>query len=157
MSMTMRARLIGGLFVAATLTFSASARAGDRLIYDIFSPYLQRFDGVQPGAGDAKEVNAATHVIDPWPPYVGNRHIPGNSERMANAVRRYRDVSKLPCAPPPIAPVQIEIKGFTGSGVSGVSGGSSGGGDCSSSSSSSSSGGGSSGGGAPAAGSGATP
>jgi len=59
-------------------------------------------------------VNAATHVIDPWPPYVGNRHIPGNGERMANAVRRYRDVSKLPCAPPPMAPVQIEIKGFTG-------------------------------------------
>lgn len=150
MRMTMKARLIGGLFVTATLTFGASARAGDKLIYDIFSPYLQRFDGVQPGAGDAKEVNAATHVIDPWPPYVGNRHIPGNSERMANAVRRYRDVSKLPCAPPPIAPVQIEIKGFTGSGGSG-GGSSGGGGDCSSSS-----GGGSSGGGAAAAGSGAT-
>jgi uncharacterized membrane protein YgcG len=154
MRMTMRARLIGGLFVAATLAFGTSARAGERLIYDIFSPYLQRFDGIQPGAGDAKEVNAATHVIDPWPPYVGNRHIPGNGERMANAVRRYRDVSKLPCAPPPMAPVQIEIKGFTGSGVSG--GSSSGGGsDCSSSSS----GGGSSGGAAaaPAAGGGATP
>lgn len=154
MRMMMRARLIGALFVAAALTFGASARAGERLIYDIFSPYLQRFDGIQPGAGEAKEVNAATHVIDPWPPYVGNRHIPGNGERMANAVRRYRDVSKLPCAPPPMAPVQIEIKGFTGSGGSG--GSSSGGGsDCSSSSSG---GGGSSGGGAaPAAGGGATP
>ena len=153
MRTTMKARLIGGLFVAATLTFGASARAGDRLIYDIFSPYLQRFDGVQPGAGDAKEVNAATHVIDPWPPYVGNRHIPGNSERMANAVRRYRDVSKLPCAPPSMAPVQIEIKGFTGSGGGSGGGSSGGGGDCSSSSGG---GGGSGGGGAAAAGSGAT-
>jgi uncharacterized membrane protein YgcG len=156
MRMTMTARLIGGLIVMTALGPGAPVRAGDRLIYDFFSPYLQRYDGIKPGAGDAKEVNAATHVIDPWPPYVGNRHIPGDSERMANAVRRYRDVSKLPCAPPPIAPVQVEISNLTGSAgssSSGVGGGGGGGADCSSSTSS---GGRSSGGGATAAGSGAT-
>lgn len=124
MRMTMRARLLSGFIVIIALGPSVPARAGDRLIYDFFSPYLQRFDGIQPGAGDARDVNAATHVIDPWPPYVANRHIPANGERMANAVRRYRDVNKLPCAPPPLAPVQIETSGLLSrGGIGGTLGG----------------------------------
>ena len=55
--------------------------------------------------GDAKDVNAATQVIDPWPPYVGNRYFPSNGQRMSDAVERYRDVSKLSQAPRPIDPV----------------------------------------------------
>jgi hypothetical protein len=69
-----------------------------------FEQYFQRKDTVTLGAGNAKEVNSATHVIDPWPRYVGNTRIPGNGERMAGAVERYRDVSKLPRAPKPIGP-----------------------------------------------------
>jgi hypothetical protein len=71
---------------------------------DPFEQYFQRKDTVTLGAGDAKAVNSATHVIDPWPRNVGNTRIPGNGERMAGAVERYRDVSKLPRAPKPIAP-----------------------------------------------------
>ena len=38
-------------------------------------------------------MNAATHVIDPWPRYVGNRRIPANGDRMSRAVERYRQGS----------------------------------------------------------------
>jgi hypothetical protein len=90
-------------YFAATFTgvllISSAALAWDQ---DPVSQYLQRSDKITLSAGNAKEVNAATHVIDPWPPYVGNRRIPGNGERMAGAVERYRDVSKIPLAPRPI-------------------------------------------------------
>jgi len=53
------------------------------------TPYVQRIDTVTFGAGDAQDVNTATQMIDPWPPYVGNRRIPGNGSRMVGAVERY--------------------------------------------------------------------
>ena len=65
--------------------------------------YLARKNGVTLGAGDAKSVNSATHIIDPWPRYVGNARIPANGQRMQGAVERYRDVNKLQEAPRPIA------------------------------------------------------
>jgi hypothetical protein len=71
---------------------------------DPFEQYFQRKDTVTLGAGNARAVNSATHVIDPWPRYVRNTRIPGDGGRMAGAVERYRDVSKLPRAPKPIAP-----------------------------------------------------
>jgi hypothetical protein len=72
---------------------------------DPFAQYLQRLDTITSSAGDAKETNAITHTIDPWPRNVGNRRIPGNGQRMSGAVERYRDVSKLPQAPKPIRPI----------------------------------------------------
>lgn len=81
--------------------------------------YLQRTDTITIGAGDAKEVNAATHMIDPWPRNVRNKRIPASGERMVGAVERHRDVSKLPLAPKPIA---SETTGFS-SGNSGGGGG----------------------------------
>lgn len=122
------------LIVTAGILSGAPARGGDvPLIYDFFSPYFQRYDGIMPGAGDAAAVNTATHMVDPWPPYVGNRRIPGDGERMANAVRRYHDVSKLPCAPAPLAPVQIEVTSLAGGAATSL-GGATGGGDCNSTS-----------------------
>ncbi len=88
---------IAALLIAA----SAAAYAGD-LQYDFSGPYLQRSDSITPGAGNSQAVNTVTHMIDPWPPYAGNRHIPGNGERMTGAVERYRDVSKLPTGPMPL-------------------------------------------------------
>jgi hypothetical protein len=52
--------------------------------------YLQRSDTITLSAGNAKDINAATHVIDPWPRYVRNRRIPANGERMVGAVQRYQ-------------------------------------------------------------------
>ncbi len=51
--------------------------------------YLRRTDTVTMSAGNAKEVNAAIHVGDPWPPYAGNTRIPGDGPRMVGAVQRY--------------------------------------------------------------------
>jgi hypothetical protein len=55
-----------------------------------FDQYFLRSDSITPGAGNAKDVNAAIHVIDPWPRYSGNRRIPGNGARMTGAIQRYR-------------------------------------------------------------------
>jgi len=113
--------LCAGLMIAsltiAVFSAGSPARAGE-VIYDDFAvPYLQRIDSISPGAGNARAFNNAIHVIDPWPRQSGNRHIPANGERMVGAVERYRDVSKLPKAPPPIAPVAIETSGFSGGGT----------------------------------------
>jgi len=50
--------------------------------------YVRRTDTIVPDAGEAMKVNAATHVIDPWPRYVGDRRIPADGERMVTAVQR---------------------------------------------------------------------
>jgi hypothetical protein len=67
---------------------------------DPIAMYFQRSDKITLGAGDAKAVNAATHIIDPWPRYVGNRRIPGNGDRLSRAVERYRQGSYRQPAPP---------------------------------------------------------
>jgi hypothetical protein len=105
-----------------TLLFAFSASAGDVIYGDFAAPYLQRSDTIFPGEGDAKSVNSAIHVIDPWPRHSANRHIPANGERMSGAVERYRDVRKLPQAPQPIAPVNIETSGLSGAGGASSSG-----------------------------------
>jgi hypothetical protein len=91
--------IIGSAAFAASLTCSGSW-AWDQ---DPAAQYLERKDTIVSGAGDARDVNAATHIIDPWPRNVGNRRIPGNGERMAAAIERYR--KNTPWATPcPIAP-----------------------------------------------------
>jgi hypothetical protein len=98
--------LVGGSFAAS------AALAWDQ---DPFAMYFQRTDKITLGGGDAKAVNAATHIIDPWPRYVGNRRIPGNGDRLSRAVERYRLGSYRQPAPP-ISPY------FTG-GYGGAGGG----------------------------------
>ena len=83
--------------------------------------YFQRSDKITLGAGDAKDVNAATHVIDPWPRYVGNRRIPGNGDRLSRAVERYRQGSYRPPAPPlsPYGGIGVGGGGLGGGGLGG--------------------------------------
>ena len=83
--------LVGGSFAGS------AALAWDQ---NPFAMYFQRSDKITLWEGDAKDVNAATHVIDPWPPYVGNRRIPGNGDRLSRAVERYRQGSYRQPAPP---------------------------------------------------------
>jgi hypothetical protein len=78
------------------------AHAGD-LWYEFSEQYLQRIEGITASVGNAKDINAVTHMIDPWPRYVRNRRIPANGERMTGAVDRYRQ-GRLQSTPPPIAP-----------------------------------------------------
>jgi hypothetical protein len=81
---------------------------------DPFAPYLQRTQTISFSAGDAKEANAAIQTIDPWPPYAYNTRIPGNGQRLADAVERYQDVSKLSKAPKPIDPDFSKTLGISG-------------------------------------------
>jgi hypothetical protein len=79
------ARPLGCMFLVATLGGCWSG------IYENpAAQYVARSDTVTLGAGNAKDVNAATHVIDPWPRNVKDRRISGNGERMVGAVQRYQ-------------------------------------------------------------------
>jgi hypothetical protein len=78
-------RLLGPVLLAATLGGCWSG------IYENpAAQYVARSDTVTLSAGNAKDVNAATHVIDPWPRNVKDRRISGNGERMVGAVQRYQ-------------------------------------------------------------------
>jgi hypothetical protein len=75
----------------AMLASLAAAGGGCATVYpNPANQYVQRTDTVTFGAGNAQDVNAAAQIIDPWPPYVGNRRISSNGTRMAGAVERYQ-------------------------------------------------------------------
>jgi hypothetical protein len=75
------------ILLAATLSLGAcDGLYGD----DEFARYMQRSDKITLSAGDAKEVNAATQTIHPWPRGVGDPRISANGERMERAIDRYR-------------------------------------------------------------------
>ncbi len=52
--------------------------------------YSQRVDQITMESGDAKEVNAITHMYHPWPPGVGERQFAADGRRMEHALERYR-------------------------------------------------------------------
>lgn len=100
-----------GPIALAAVIMSPCALAGDLvglraddLRYEFFEPYLERIEGVTTSAGNAKDINAVTHMIDPWPRNVRNRRIPASGERMAGAIDRYRR-GRLQFTPPPITPI----------------------------------------------------
>ncbi len=123
----MKTYIIASAALAAMLV-SSGALAWDQ---EPFAMYFQRSDTVTLGAGNARDVNAATHIIDPWPRHVGNRRIPGNGDRLSRAVERYRQGSYRPPAPPMFNSIGAAggagIGGGAGGGV-GVGGGGGGGG-----------------------------
>jgi hypothetical protein len=135
------------LLVGGSLASSA-ASAWDQ---DPFQMYFQRSDKITLWEGDAKAVNAATHVIDPWPRYVGNRRIPVNGDRLSRAVERYRQGSYRQPAPP-IAPYVGFGAGGGGFGGGGLGGGGLGGGGLGGGGGGAPSGGGAGGGGGAAGG-----
>ena len=67
---------------------------------DEMDRYFQRSDTLTVTAGDAKQVNAITHTIHPWPRNVGDRRIAYDARRVGPAVTRYstttRPVDQLP-------------------------------------------------------------
>ena len=110
--------LLGGSFA------SSGAVAWDQ---NPFAMYFHRSDKITLGEGDDKAVNTATHVIDPWPRYVGNRRIPGNGDRLSRAVERYRQGSYRQPAPPPTSPYGVGMGTGAGGGLGGGGGGGGGG------------------------------
>ena len=100
--------IIGSAAFAASFTCSR-AWAWDQYPATL---YFERKDTIVSGAGDARDVNAATHIIDPWPRYVGNRRIPGTGSGCRGAIERYRTNTPwlTPC---PIAPTfDIQTRGI---------------------------------------------
>ena len=57
---------------------------------DEMDRYFQRSDTITLSAGDAKQANAVTHTINPWPSYVGDRRIVVGAAKTGGAVARYR-------------------------------------------------------------------
>jgi len=76
--------LMIGLIGSAILPYECGAQIFD----DFFSDYSQRTITIAPGAGNAKDANAAIHTIDPWPPFVGYTRIPGDGRSGVNAMER---------------------------------------------------------------------
>lgn len=57
---------------------------------DEMDRYFQRSDTITLSAGDAKQVNAVTHTIHPWPRGVGDRRIVVDAGKTSSAIKRYR-------------------------------------------------------------------
>ena len=57
---------------------------------DEMDRYFQRSDTITLSAGDAKQANAVTHTINPWPSYVGDRRIVVEAAKTGGAIARYR-------------------------------------------------------------------
>jgi hypothetical protein len=63
---------------------------------DELERYAQRTDRITLSGGDAKEVNAAAHMLTPWPPGVGDRRILADGARTQRALERYRREARPP-------------------------------------------------------------
>jgi hypothetical protein len=102
--------------------------------HDEVDRYFQRSDTITMSAGDAKQVNAVTHTIHPWPRNVGDRRIATDARRAGAAVTRYStttrpvdplpdigDGSKAMGQPPPVTRIDnVNISG-SGAGSAGAS------------------------------------
>ena len=98
---------------------------GAQILDNPFAEYLERGITIAPGAGNAKDTNAAIHTINPWPPYAGNTQIPGDGRRSVNSIERMYRV------PNPFGPQQSGTGGLgaapgLGTGVSGPGAGAAG-------------------------------
>src|SRR5436190_6805854 len=84
------------VFLALITIGSCNGLAG----HDEMDRYFQRSDTITLSAGDAKQTNAVTHTIHPWPPYVGDRRIATDARRTGGAIARYgtlqRPTDQLP-------------------------------------------------------------
>lgn len=56
--------------------------------------YFQRSETITLSAGDAMRTNAATHIINPWPPGVRDRKIAFNGNRMVSGINRYQGLKR---------------------------------------------------------------
>ena len=101
--------------------------------HDEIDRYFQRSDTQTMSAGDAKQANAVTHTITPWPPYVGDRRLAYDARRVGSAVTRYgnsrQQVDQLPdigdatkqMGVRPQAPQTVNIEGLGAGSAAGVS------------------------------------
>lgn len=101
--------------------------------HDEIDRYFQRSGSITMSAGDAKQANAVTHTITPWPPYVGDRRLAYDARRVGSAVTRYgtnrQPTDQLPdigdatkqMGVRPQAPQTVNIEGLGAGSAAGVS------------------------------------
>lgn len=111
-----------GLVALMTLTACGAARAGDYPFLDELTQYAQRIDTLSVASGDAKDVNAVTQIIDPWPRYARDRRIPANGQRMVGAINRYQNPRLLGAQAPTLAPIITQSTTGGGGGDQGSTG-----------------------------------
>ena len=109
-----RTTKLTGMLALVIAMGCGNAHAGDDPFWDEWSRYFQRIDPLSVTSGDAKNVNAVTHIIDPWPPYARDRRIPANGRRMVGAINRYQNPKLLGAQSPTLAP--IIVQSLTGAG-----------------------------------------
>ena len=74
------------VFLAVISLGACNGLAGN----DELDRYFQRSDTITLSAGDAKQANAVTHTIHPWPSNVGDRRIVVSAAKTGGAIGRYR-------------------------------------------------------------------
>lgn len=80
----------------AWLVVAAITAGSGALLAGCSDTYLTRRDTVALSGGDAIAGNTITQMVDPWPPYSGNKNIAFNGEKMEDAVKRYRTGKVVP-------------------------------------------------------------
>ena len=80
---------------------------------DEMDRYFQRSDSITLSAGDAKQANAVTHTINPWPSNVGDRRIVAQAAKTGGAIVRYRTGTQ-PRDPLPLIGIQGTPMGLAG-------------------------------------------
>ncbi len=89
---------------------------------DEMDRYFQRSDTITLGAGDAKQANAVTHTINPWPSNVGDRRIIVGAAKTGSAIARYRSGTQ-PRDPLPMIGIGGEPLGVAGATAAAVDAG----------------------------------
>jgi hypothetical protein len=100
--------------------------------HDEVDRYFQRSETITMSAGDAKQANAVAQTIHPWPPYVSDRRLAYDANRVGRAVTRYgnqgRPRDQLPdieiqgraMGPPPPRESAVNVQGLGAGTTSGV-------------------------------------
>ena len=86
---------------------------------DEMDRYFQRSDTITLSAGDAKQANAVTHTIHPWPKYVGDRRIVAQAAKTNGSITRYRRGSQ-PFDPLPAFGISTPAGGHLPMGTAGA-------------------------------------
>ena len=89
---------------------------------DEMDRYFQRSDTLTLSAGDAKQANAVTHTINPWPSYVGDRRIVVGAAKTGGAIARYRSGTQ-PRDPLPLIGIEGTPMGIAGATAANVDAG----------------------------------
>jgi hypothetical protein len=79
-------RLLLAIVFACSIALSNMCSA--QILDNPFSEYVERGITIAPGAGNAKDANAAIHTIDPWPPGVGYTRIPRDAQGAVSSIER---------------------------------------------------------------------